>query len=875
MTHDSGAASILSHPADDDHDERLLLSHHDRVAEYAETLITGQQALAPKETDVATLVEIAAYVHDIGKAHPEFQAYLRSNAHDGPSHAPLGAIAAFHAAQQRDIPAVDATIPLVAVARHHQALPNATNPYKYIHDRYLEGYLEKDHSNYLGEPIETIEHQSENRQSAAQSYVAATHEQGVWEDFVEDLCDGTLASDIETAITDGFVLDATVTSEAYYATLLQTWSTLTLADKSDAARLDVERVLPPDTPQQRQILEERVGSLGGGAMGHEATLNEFRNTAFKEVNGKPESTDEGRVHKFVRSDTRTATLTLPTGLGKTYTGLAAALAIRDAIEGCRTVVYCLPYTSIIDQTAADIIDVFGDTPSDKRFTVDHYLADTVTTSGENSDSQSETTPEQYTRDERFLGESWQANIVVTTFVQLFESVLGPSNSGGIKLPNLANSVVVLDEPQALPLDDWNIIRDAIHVLTEEYGVRVILMTATQPRIFDPDSRFNPFSLVEDTSQYFHSDTERVSYTFHPSIATDTAQLSYQEAARTILDVSDIGSTLTICNTIPSARRLASTISDFTSTIGYDHIDLNAVYETALATEESEIIEATVNTLLERVAHSATPLISLHLTTRHRPIDRERLLRIADRLTQLDIPFIFVTTQLVEAGVDVSFQRVYRDFAPLDSIVQAGGRCNRNFERKRGCVTVWQLESPDSQRSPSKAVYASSGNNLLGVTRDTIATVASLPSEDIPGTVIASDAVDTYYERIQDRMTTTPSAVQECDTSQLNTYRMIDERCLRSVDVIVCRGDAETAAVERLRELFREREYEQAFAKLDQCSDKIVSVPIYTTKVTPVDRQSIPLDPHETVKIRWVDAESSLFDAREGVQNEEAVDDFIL
>lgn len=224
---------------------------------------------------------------------------------------------------------------------------------------------------------------------------------------------------------------------------------------------------------------------------------------------------------------------------------------------------------------------------------------------------------------------------------------------------------------------------------------------------------------------------------------------------------------------------------------------------------------------------------------------------------------------------MSFQRVYRDFAPLDSIVQAGGRCNRNFERQRGRVTVWQLESPDGQQPPSKAVYASSGNNLLAVTRDTILTVASLPSKNISGTEITDTAVDQYYERIQDRMTTSPSTVQECDTRRLNTYRMIDERCLRSVDVIVCRTDTETAEVERLRELFRGRDYEQAFDRLDRLSDRIVSVPIYTTKVTPVERQTNPLDPTETVTVRWVNAGNSLFDVREGLQNEESIEDFIL
>lgn len=867
--------AILSHPADDESTRRRLLEHHQTVAEHGRRLADSQRATAPDGTTVSTLVDIAGFVHDLGKAHPAFQSYLRGERDDGPSHAPLGAVAAFHAARQRGLSRTDATIPLVAVARHHQRLPYTETPYVYIDDRYLDGYLDSDHANFLGRHVESIEAESACHATASETYAQASDEQGDWEQFVADLNDGTLRGEIQNAITHLGRLDPAVRSEEYYGALLQTWSTLVLADKTDAASLTLDDVQSPANPPSSRTLEKKVDGLGGDATGRGAILNELRDAAFREINGEPLGDTEGRIHEFIESDHSVGTLSLPTGLGKTYTGLASALTVRDALPTNSTIVYCLPYTSIIDQTAADIETVFGCSPTDRQFTIDHYLADTVTTLEETPD-------ERFTRDEQLLGECWQANLVVTTFVQLFESLLGPSNSASLKLPNLTESVIILDEPQALPLGDWDRVRDAIHLLTQAYGARVILMTATQPRLFTPDDRFEPFPLVEDASTYFQPDTERVSYTFDQSMTTDGTPLDYERAATSILDGLRTQATLAICNTIPSARELTDTVASRASTLGYDLVSLAKVYDKVLghdqtnAEDESDAVtDRTFEALLERVGDATNPLVTLHLSTRHRPIDRERLLRIADQLTQQSVPFVFVSTQLVEAGVDVSFQRVFRDFAPLDSIVQAAGRCNRDFEQDHGQVTVWQLASPSGDTPPSTAVYAQTGNDLLATTRRAIADVSNLPAEVVGGTTIADDAVERYYEFVRERMTVAESAIHDCNTRALNEYRMIDDRCLRSVEVVVCRTQADVALAERTQSAFAQRNFGTGFEYLGRLADRTVSIPVYTRDRSPVEQQSIPLGPTEQVQTRWIEADTSLFDVRDGLTNDESVEDYFL
>lgn len=135
---------------------------------------------------------------------------------------------------------------------------------------------------------------------------------------------------------------------------------------------------------------------------------------------------------------------------------------------------------------------------------------------------------------------------------------------------------------------------------------------------------------------------------------------------------------------------------------------------------------------------------LHLSTRLRPIDRLKLIETAKELTDRGAPLLTISTQLVEAGVDISFEQVYRDLAPIDSIVQAAGRCNRSFERDEGRVTVWWLDTPEEQtKTPAEAVY-NRGTSLLPVAAETLESVRG-DQTTLSETAVARTAVQTYYD----------------------------------------------------------------------------------------------------------------------------------
>ena len=418
-----------------------------------------------------------------------------------------------------------------------------------------------------------------------------------------------------------------------------------------------------------------------------------------------------------------------------------------------------------------------------------------------------------------LAESWRSGLTVTTFVQLFESLAGPDNRQSMKLPALRNSVVVLDEPQSLLLDWWKLVSRLVSMLTEQYGATVIAMTATQPELFEGATE-----LVGDPDEYFQV-VERVTYELDVSIdryiADRSGPKSYDDAANSLHESALAGeSALAICNTIDGARELTERTS-----ARIEGTDVAKAYGEEL-TEVGDVTEVNATSVADRVgAIDGEPL--LHLSTRLRPADRLTLIETAKELTERGAPLVAVSTQLVEAGVDISFDYVYRDLAPIDSIVQAAGRCNRSFERERGRVTVWWLDAPGEQtKTPAEAVY-NPGTALLPVAAATLNSVRD-GSGRLSETEVARTAVNQYYRRLHDEKDVGKQAfagyVDEARADELGRLSLIDQR--RAADVFICRTDAERELAEQLREANRTYDFEMLGRLLNETKPLRVSVPYY-------------------------------------------------
>jgi CRISPR-associated endonuclease/helicase Cas3 len=311
-------------------------------------------------------------------------------------------------------------------------------------------------------------------------------------------------------------------------------------------------------------------------------------------------------------------LTVPTGGGKTLASMAFALDHALA-HGQQRVIYVIPYTSIIEQTADVFRGIFGEA------VIEHH-------------SNAESDPGRENLRSRLACENWDAPVVVTTSVQFFESLFAARTSRCRKLHNIVGSVVVLDEAQLLPPEFLKPILGVLNLLTRHYGVTVVLSTATQPALarqeyFDPQKTIAGLEEVRELMQG------------GPHVATPDEL--YRDLRRVRVR-------------LPADWKARTAWEDLAAELG-----------------AQPSVLAIVNTRRHAAAlHALLPKGTLHLSALMCGAHRADVIGAIKARLQADEPTRVVSTQLVEAGVDLDFPVVYRALAGLDSIAQAAGRCNR-------------------------------------------------------------------------------------------------------------------------------------------------------------------------------------------------------
>ena len=320
-------------------------------------------------------------------------------------------------------------------------------------------------------------------------------------------------------------------------------------------------------------------------------------------------------------------LTVPTGGGKTLASLRFALHHSGKYKMDR-IIYVLPYTTIIDQNADEIRKVLEE--KDKK---GKYLNRVVL------EHHSNLMPEQETARQKVLSENWDAPVVLTTNVQVLEALFGSGTRGARRMHQLANSVIIFDEVQTLPVKCVQMFNTAITFLVNNCGSTVVLCTATQPLLdkIEPKSRALPITaeqqMVPNARQLFN-DLKRVEvYDKTTKVGGWTNEEIKELVGQQVVKSRSV---LVVVNTKTSAREI------------YQHC--NQICKT------------------------------YHLSTHMCPAHRMAVLDQVKACLHDKSPVICVSTQLIEAGVDISFGSVIRYLAGLDSIAQAAGRCNRHNEQ---------------------------------------------------------------------------------------------------------------------------------------------------------------------------------------------------
>lgn len=534
----------------------------------------------------------AGLLHDFGKYRPDFQRYILSVSGANPSgkvppKAPHAIVGAIEARRLFDDPMIADTL-AYCISGHHRGL--------YDHNE-MERRLR--HGEYKR-----------------------------WCDSCEKL----------TSVEDLGTTDCDDVGEPYD---LQMAIRMLFSALVDADRLDTEQFMTPDLSAERLRIKGNYASL--------CTLRERLRAKTESFSSAPDtSVNRARAYFLgscrthgAESDPGIYTLSLPTGAGKTISSMAWALemAIRNHHD---RIIYVIPYTSIITQTAMVFRQIFGE-----ENILEHHSEVVVEQQGEGDSGD-----EQMSR-LKFLTENWDAPIILTTNVQFFESLFASKPAKCRKVHSIANSVIVMDEVQALPEGFLSPILSAIDTLSEAFHCSILCCSATQP-VYDEDLNspddgsdyYTPLDtrgdLVPREAKYFVP-FDRVEYHLEPQTVT-SQELADRLAAE--------HSVLCVVNSRKDAGQVYRALRDLPQ--------VNA----------------------DEVIHLSRSMCSAHL--------RRAIETIKDRMKE-GKPTKVISTQLIEAGVDLDFPCVWRAHSGLGSIIQAGGRCNREGKmERRGQVFVFSL-----------------------------------------------------------------------------------------------------------------------------------------------------------------------------------------
>lgn len=563
--------------------------------------------------------EVAGLVHDLAKATPQFQARLRGERHGGAeaNHAYLGALFGAWVARQQGW---DALAVFLAVARHHGRLRTPGELLPHPADIDPPEFLEVDRPG-LRQALRALATQL-TAVRASWPVLCRTLGLPDPQPFLEGEVWETLRELAEEALDLGY-LEAFEASDQsarqrYWDTNLL-FSALIDADKKLAAgyRPSERLPLPPDLVDAYRSTFDTSSS----------PLAPFRRMLYDTVDTAI------REHPLDKLYPAVLTLTAPTGSGKTLAVLNAALKLRARLGRERgispRIVYALPFVNLIEQTSEIVRDVLrkgGVDPAE--VVVEHHHLAPIAPGGTRPQAAATTlfADDAVDVDERLLlAESWDAEIVLTTFVQVFHTLVGYENRMLKKLHTLAEgAILILDEVQALDARYWPLVRQVLADLPR-LGVTVILMTATQPALTLPGTAL-------ELAPAFPSYPTRV--VIRPSTPRTIDELAEEIASQTA------ESQVVVVNSVRVSI---------------------------------ELFQALVR---RGVSHL------VYLSTNVTPYDRAQRLQTLRCQLKTGIPVVLVSTQVIEAGVDLDFGTGWRELGPFESLVQVAGRVNRHAGGER-------------------------------------------------------------------------------------------------------------------------------------------------------------------------------------------------
>ena len=462
---------LMSHP------NKKLENHLKNVADFSYDVFNFLE-IENKElfSNISFLIGLT---HDFAKSTSFFQTYLSDHTKkENTQHSFLSAIFTYYVVKNYldknniNFESNLSIISYIVVLAHHGNLKDITK---------LDDYNEKKiNSKMVLKQIEDLKSSDDNLSK-------------FYDDFEIDFFRFFDEFDeISEEITDGLLIFSFEGNIDNYFYILLFYSSLLDADKMDAS--ESKRINRENIPGDIVDIFKK-----NNLRDSKDNINKTREEAYQEVNGNILNMDLNE---------RILSIELPTGIGKTFTGVSAALKLKERINNELNfnprIIYSLPFLTIVDQNSDTISSILNESSlNGSNFLLNHnHLSDMNYKSNdlENYDISNS----------KILIEGWNSEIIVTTFIQFFYSIISNKNKSLRKFHNITNSIILLDEIQSLPYKYWKIINLFFKKLAYEYNCWIILMTATQPYIF----KENEIKSLVDNVDYYFNKFDRVNYNFN-------------------------------------------------------------------------------------------------------------------------------------------------------------------------------------------------------------------------------------------------------------------------------------------------------------------------------------------------------------------------
>lgn len=667
------------------HPGKLLTKHLKEVSQLAVVLIKSLQSFCPciNDSRLIEAIKIIGLSHDLGKSTIFFQEYLHGKKHDQflKSHSTSSSLYGYNAARKNIDDDFISFVTLIIIQGHHGKIPSPSDAMVRIHS----------HKDKLKQQIDAIKYPEELNNFLNYEGIPE------FSDCKHIVDSGASALHRMKKTFDISVKNMKPLFAYFIVNML--FSALIDADRMNAAGIEIQKRANINYESVLNYVN-KIEENNSQKLGTESEIIRLRKIVQQTVLSK--ATTERKILSF----------TAPTGSGKTLTAFLLANLLRQRIsEETRRkprVIYVSPFLSIIDQNAEVISGALGLKDSYNNLQsalmiTHHHLAKSIYEDAEN---------ETYSNSvSQLLVEGWNAEVIVTTFVQFLETIIGARASSLRKLHNIAGSIIILDEVQSIDYKHWLLVHDCLQFLASEFNTRIILMTATQPLIFTKNETLELF----DSKQSF---SERV------QLKVDLKGLSLDEFScklNNIIDDNQSKSILVIMNTI------------------YSSVKVFDLLKSAIAVDEK-----------------------FYLSSLIVPVERQQ--RIEDISSRLITGkrTILISTQVVEAGVDFDFDIVIRDLSPIDSIIQSAGRCNRNGKRPsyESPVYIYAIHDENGNYFANR-IY---GNILIEKTRET------LEQNELK----VQELADIYYQKVAEGGIKKVSA-EILDAINKLSYDIIEEK----------------------------------------------------------------------------------------------------